>query len=146
MVSKHSIESFIKRAIWRLTRSSSIIKYVPKSIHNGVVVGDCAVIRNKKQTFDVYSRNRKPIKKDICNHKIAICIATIMNQYNGNLQRKLIELTRLDNEYAMALGHYHKYKAEINQKPHLTNDYDKWEAKIIEICDQIEDLYKTMTL
>jgi hypothetical protein len=146
MVSKHSIENFVKRAIWKLTRSGDLIKYVPKSIHNGVVVGDCAVIRNKKHTFDVYSKNRKPIKKDVCNHKVAICIATIMNQYKGNLQAKLIELTKLDNNYAIALGQYHRYKAMVNLKPHLTDDFEHWEEEIIQLSNKIDAEYTAMTL
>jgi len=146
MVSKHSIEDFVRRAIWKLTRSSNIIKYVPKSIHNGVVVGDCAVIRNKKQTFDVYSKHRKPLKKDICNHKLAICIATLMNQYTDSLQSKLKELTKLDNQYAIALGHYHKYKSLIDDKPHLMDDFEHWEEEIILLSNKIDNEYKTMTL
>lgn len=146
MVSKHSIENFVKRAIWKLTRSGDLIKYVPKSIHNGVVVGDCAVIRNKKHTFDVYTKNRKPIKKDICNHKVAICIATVMNQYNGNLQRKLIELSKLDNDYAIALGQYHKYKALLEQQPHLSDEFEHWEEEIIVLSNKIDAQYTAMTL
>ena len=146
MVSKHSIEDFVKRAIWKLTRSGDLIKYVPKSLHNGVVVGDCAVIRNKKHTFDIYSKNRKPIKKDICNHKVAICIATIMNQYKGNLQAKLIELSKLDTNYAIALGHYHKYKVLIDQQPHLTEEFEHWEEQIIVLSDKIDAEYTAMTL
>lgn len=146
MVSKHSIENFIKRAIWRITRSGNLIKYVPKSIHNGVVVGDCAVIRNKMHTFDIYSKHRKPIKKNICNHKIAICIATVMNQYNGNLQRKLIELTRLDSEYAVNLGQYHALKSKIDSNPHLEAEFDSVTSKIMELSDHIESQYTAMTL
>lgn len=146
MVSKHNIENFIKRAIWRITRSGDLIKYVPKSIHNGVVVGDCAVIRNKLHTFDVYSRNRKPIKKNICNHKIAICIATVMNQYNGNLQRKLVELSRLDNEYAINLGQFHALKSKLESNPHLETEFDTVSSKIMELSDCIEAEYTAMTL
>ena len=111
-----------------------------------MVVGDCAVIRNKKHTFDVYSKNRKPIKKDVCNHKVAICIATIMNQYKGNLQAKLIELTKLDNNYAIALGQYHRYKAMVNLKPHLTDDFEHWEEEIIQLSNKIDAEYTAMTL
>ena len=146
MVSKHSIENFIKRSVWKLTRSSDIIKYVPKSIHNGIVVGDCAVIKNKKETFDVYSRNRKPIKKDISNHKIAICIATVMNQYNDTFKEQLQDLRDLDMEYAVALGNYDKYKLLIDEKPHLTDEYEQWEEEVIVITDRINDVYASMTL
>jgi len=146
MVSKHSIESFIKRAIWRITRSGDIIKYIPKSIHNGVVVGDCAVIRNKIHTFDVYTKNRKPIKKDICNHKIAICIATLMNQYKSNLQQKLVKLSKLDNEYAVQLGKYHDLKSKIDSKPHLEQEMDQVTQQIIKLSDEIEAEYTAMTL
>ena len=146
MVPKRSIENFIKRAIWRLTRSADLIKYIPKSIHNGVVVGDCAVIRNKTHTFDIYSKQRKSIKKNICNHKVAICIATIMNQYHGNLQQKLTQLTQLDSEYAMALGNYHKFKAKINTQHHLQKDYDHWESQVIVLSDKIDQMYTAMTL
>lgn len=146
MVPINRIEDFVRRAIWKITRSGDLIKYVPKSIHNGVVVGDCAVIRNKKHTFDIYSKNRKPIKKDICNHKIAICIATVMNQYNGNLQRKLVELARLDTEYAFALGNYHNLKHKVAGNPHLQNDLDEWESTVIELSDRIEREFTAMTL
>ena len=146
MVPISRIENFIRRAVWKLTRSDSLIKYIPKSIHNGVVVGDCAVIRNKKHTFDVYSKDRRPIKKDICNHKLAICIATVMNQYNGNLQAKLQQLNRLDDEYAFALGNYHTFKQKINQNPHLQKDFDQWESTVIELSDRIDQEFESMTL
>lgn len=146
MVSKHSIENFIKRAIWRLTRQGSTIKYIPKSIHNGVVIGECAVIRNKMHTFDVYTKNRKPIKKNVCNHKIAICIATIMNQYNGNLQESLIKLNKLDTEYAVALGHYHSLKERSKTAPHLIQEFEEWEEKIYVLSNKIEDVYCNLTL
>ena len=146
MVPINRIEDFIRRAIWKITRSSALIKYVPKSIHNGVVVGDCAVIRNKMHTFDVYSKNRKPIKKNICNHKIAICIATVMNQFNGNLQAKLIELSRLDNDYAINLGQYHALKLKKQSVPHLEAEFDAVTSKIMELSDRIEAEYTAMTL
>jgi len=146
MVQKYSIENFIRKAIWRITRSGDIIKYIPKSIHNGVVVGDCAVIRNKIHTFDVYTKNRKPIKKDICNHKIAICIATIMNQYHGNLQQKLVKLSKLDNEYAVQLGKYHALKSKIDSNPHLEQEMDQVTQQIIKLSDEIEAEYTAMTL
>jgi len=146
MVSKHSIEDFIKRSIWRLTRKGPIIKYIPKSIHNGIVIGDCAVVRNKKHTFDIYSKQRKPIKKDICNHKIAICIATIMNQYNGNLQAKLTELSQLDTDYAVALGHYHSLKERSKTSPHLSSEFEEWEEKIYVLSNDIEKVYCNLTL
>ena len=146
MVPISRIENFIRRAVWKLTRSDSLIKYIPKSIHNGVVVGDCAVIRNKKHTFDVYSKDRRPIKKDICNHKLAICIATVMNQYNGNLQAKLQQLNRLDDEYAFALGNYHNFKQKIKQNAHMQKDFDRWESTVIELSDRIDQEFESMTL
>ena len=77
MVQISSLENFIKKSIWQLTRQGDIVKYVPKKLKNGVVVGDCAVLKNKKNLYDVYSKQRKPLKKDISNHKEAIIIATI---------------------------------------------------------------------
>ena len=74
------IESTIQQFIWKITRSTDIIKYVPKRIAKGVVIGDCAVIRNA-HSISVYSKARQPIVQDITSHKIAICIATLMNQY-----------------------------------------------------------------
>ncbi len=146
MVQISRIETFVKRAIWRITRSGSIIKYVPRSIHNGVVVGDCAVIRNKKHTFDVYSKQRQPIKKDVCNHKVAICIATIMNQYNQNFADSLKNLTQLDNEYAFALGNYHNLKHKLSKNPHLEDEFDSWESKLVKLSDQIQHEFESMTL
>ena len=146
MVQISRIETFVKRAIWRITRSGNVIKYVPKSIHNGVVVGDCAVIRNKKHTFDVYSKQRQAIKNDICNHKLAICIATIMNQYNQNFADALKKLNRLDNEYAFALGNYHNLKQKISKNPHLEEELDSWENKVIGLSDQIQSEFESMTL
>ena len=146
MVPISRIENFIRRAVWRLTRSSDIIKYVPKSIHNGVVVGDCAVLRNKMHTFDVYSKNRKPIKKNVCNHKIAICIATLMNQYNINHQVKLKQLAQLDSEYAICLGRYHNIKTKIQQNPHLESELDEIAGKVMDLSDKIEAEYTAMTL
>jgi len=146
MVQISSIEAFIKRAIWRITRSGGLIKYVPKSIHNGVVVGDCAVIRNKKHTFDVYSKQRQSIKKDICNHKIAICIATVMNQYNQNFDKTLKKLSKLDSEYAFALGYYHNLKHRVNKEPHLEEDFEAWEMQVIDLSNQIQDVFESMTL
>ena len=67
MVQVKRIESFIKRAVHKLTRSGNTVKYIPKSIKNGVVIGDCAVLFNKQQTYDVFSKQRQPIKRDISN-------------------------------------------------------------------------------
>jgi len=146
MVPISRIENFIRRAVWKLTRSDSLIKYIPKSIHNGVVVGDCAVIRNKKHTFDVYSKDRRPIKKDICNHKIAICMATVMNQYTSNLDASLRKLNQLDSEYAFALGNYHNYKQKITDNHHMQKDLDRWEARVIELSEEIQTVFESMTV
>ena len=93
------IESFIQRTIWKLTRSSDIIKYVPKRLKNGVVIGDCAVIRGKSTgSIDVFSKQRQPIVKDLHNHKVAICIATLMNQYTPRHAGTVKELKQLANK------------------------------------------------
>jgi hypothetical protein len=143
MVSIQRIESFIKRAIWRLTRSSNIIKFVPKSIKNGVVIGDCAVIINKKQTYDVFSKQRQPIKQNLANRKVAICLATLMNQFTEQHRNTVEHLLHLDREYAVnyaeCLRHQHKPVPNQDAVEYL-------EDRLIIICNKIDDLYRSMTL
>jgi|TARA_R110000796_G_scaffold126008_1_gene240628 hypothetical protein len=146
MVQINRFEKFIQRAVWRLTRSSDLIKYIPKSLHNGVLVGDCAVIRNKMHTFDVYSKQRKPLQKDICNYKVAICIATVLNQYTAAFQTKLKSLKTLDNSYAIAVGKYHNIKAKIEQNPHLEDSLSELEQEVLQLSDKIDEYYIAMTL
>ena len=137
MVSIKRIESFIKRAIWRLTRSSNIIKYVPKSIKNGVVIGDCAVLLNKQQTYDVFSKQRQPIKRDIANRKVAICIATLMNQFTEQHRDTLDKLLHLDKEYAVNYAEClrHKHKPISNQ-----DALEYLQDRLAIIVDKIDDL------
>mgnify|MGYP001204816060 FL=1 len=146
MVQKNSFEKFVQRAIHKLTRSSSIIKYVPKSLHNGVVVGDCAVIRNKAHTFDIYSKQRQALRKDILNHKIAICMATLLNQYTQSHDQQLKELAQIDTQYAIAVAQYHKLKASVEQKPHLEDDLYDVQDEVLELSSKIDDYYTAMTL
>ena len=103
------IESFIQRTIWKLTRSSDIIKYVPKRLHNGVVIGDCAVIRKKGVgSIDIFSKQRQAIVKDLHNHKVAICIATLMNQYTPRHAHTIKQLKHLDKEHHMVFTEYNR--------------------------------------
>ena len=62
MVQISSLENFIRKSIWQLTRQGDIQKYIPKELKNGVVVGDCAVIKNKSKSYDIFSKQRKPIR------------------------------------------------------------------------------------
>lgn len=143
MVPISSIENFIKRAIWRLTRSGDIIKFVPKSIKNGVVIGDCAVIVNKKQTYDIFSKQRQPIKRDIVNKKVAICVATIMNQFTEQHRKTLENLLHLDKEYAVNYAECirHQHKAVPNK-----DAVEYLEDRLYIISSKIDDLYRSMTL
>ncbi len=143
MVSIKRVESFIKRAIWHLTRSSDIIKYVPKSIKNGVIIGDCAVIVNKQDTFDVFSKSRQPIRRDIANRKVAICVATLMNQYNSTHRDTLDELLQLDKQYSIANSEYIRNK----NKNTPNNDVHEYLFDKLMITKQkIDKLYISMTL
>ena len=146
MVQKNSFEKFVQRAIHKLTRSSSIIKYVPKNLHDDVLIGDCAVIRNKAHTFDVYSKQRQALRKDILNHKIAICMATLFNQYTKPNEDKLIQLAQLDTEYAVAVAHYHRLKAQVEQKPHLDDALTDVQDEVFELSSKIDEYYTAMTL
>ena len=143
MVPISSIENFIKRAIWRLTRSSDIIKFVPKSIKNGVVIGDCAVIVNKKQTYDVFSKQRQPIKRDIVNRKVAICVATLMNQFTEQHRKTLETLLHLDKEYAINYAECirHRHKSVPNQ-----DAVEYLEDRLVIISNKIDLIYRSMTL
>ena len=143
MVQVKRIESFIKRAVHKLTRSGNTVKYIPKSIKNGVVIGDCAVILNKQQTYDVFSKQRQPIKRDIANRKVAICIATLMNQFTEPHRDTLDNLLHLDKEYAVNYAEClrHKHKPISNQDA-LEYLQDRLEI----IVGKIDDLYKAMTL
>jgi len=143
MVQVKRIESFIKRAVHKLTRSGNTVKYIPKSIKNGVVIGDCAVLLNKQQTYDVFSKQRQPIKRDIANRKVAICIATLMNQFTEQHRDTLDKLLHLDKEYAVNYAEClrHKHKPISNQDA-LEYLQDRLEI----IVGKIDDLYKAMTL
>tara|TARA_S200002703_G_scaffold92552_1_gene80003 strand:- start:66 stop:497 length:432 start_codon:yes stop_codon:yes gene_type:complete len=143
MVQVKRIESFIKRAVHKLTRSGNTVKYIPKSIKNGVVIGDCAVLLNKQQTYDVFSKQRQPIKRDIANRKVAICIATLMNQFTEPHRDTLDKLLHLDKEYAVNYAEClrHKHKPISNQDA-LEYLQDRLEI----IVGKIDDLYKAMTL
>ena len=143
MVQVKRIESFIKRAVHKLTRSGNTVKYIPKSIKNGVVIGDCAVLLNKQQTYDVFSKQRQPIKRDIANRKVAICIATLMNQFTEPHRDTLDNLLHLDKEYAVNYAEClrHKHKPISNQDA-LEYLQDRLEI----IVGKIDDLYKAMTL
>lgn len=143
MVSIQRIESFIKRAIWRLTRSSDIIKFVPKSIKNGVVIGDCAVIVNKTQTYDVFSKQRQPIKRNITNRKVAICVATLMNQFTEQHRKTVDHLLHLDREYAVNYAECirHQHKTVPNQ-----DAVEYLQDRLQIISNKIDEIYKSMTL
>ena len=143
MVQVKRIESFIKRAVHKLTRSGNTVKYIPKSIKNGVVIGDCAVLLNKQQTYDVFSKQRQPIKRDIANRKVAICIATLMNQFTEQHRVTLDKLLHLDKEYAVNYAEClrHKHKPISNQ-----DALEYLQDRLAIIVDKIDDLYKAMTL
>ena len=143
MVQVKRIESFIKRAVHKLTRSGNTVKYIPKSIKNGVVIGDCAVLLNKQQTYDVFSKQRQPIKRDIANRKVAICIATLMNQFTEPHRDTLDNLLHLDKEYAVNYAEClrHKHKPISNQ-----DALEYLQDRLAIIVDKIDDLYKAMTL
>ena len=143
MVSIKRVESFIKRAIWQLTRSSNIIKYVPKSIKNGVVIGDCAVLVNKQDKFDIFSKSRQPIRRDVTNRKVAICVATLMNQYNSTHRDTLDELLQLDKQYSMANSEYIRNE---NKKMPNTDVHEYLIDKLTITKQKIDKFYRSMTL
>ena len=143
MVQVKRIESFIKRAVHKLTRSGNTIKYIPKTIKNGVVIGDCAVIINKQQTYDIFSKQRQPIKRDIANRKVAICVATLMNQFTEQHRNTLDKLLHLDKEYAVnyaeCLRHKHKHTPNQDALEYLHD-------RLATIVSKIDQLYESMTL
>ena len=108
-----------------------------------MVIGDCAVILNKQQTYDIFSKQRQPIKRDIANRKVAICIATLMNQFTEPHRDTLDNLLHLDKEYAVNYAEClrHKHKPISNQDA-LEYLQDRLEI----IVGKIDDLYKAMTL
>jgi hypothetical protein len=146
MVQISSLENFIRKSIWQLTRQGDIQKYIPKELHNGVVVGDCAVIKNKSKSYDIFSKQRKPLKKNIFNHKIAIVIATIMSQYTDRFKTVLKDLTELDAEYSNATENWEKYKAKSKDAPHLEVDLDEWEEQVYVLSNEIEKIYCEYTI
>ena len=94
---------------------------MPKSIKNGVIVGDCAVIRNRIHTYDVFSKNRQPIKKNITNYKVAVCVATISNQFIEPMRKKLKQLLKLDKEFGAMYSEYLRLKQKrIQTKKQLS--------------------------
>jgi hypothetical protein len=107
------------------------------------VIGDCAVIVNKKHSYDVFSKQRQPIKRDIANRKVAICIATIMNQFTEQHRSVLDKLIHLDKEYALNYAECvrHRHKNTPNQ-----DAVEYLEDRLIVISSKIDDIYKSMTL
>ncbi len=138
------IESFIQRTIWKLTRNSDIIKYVPKRMNNGVIIGDCAVIRRKKPgTIDVWSKQRQPIVRDLHNHKIAICIATLMNQYTPRHAQTIKEMKQLDKEYHMLFIEHNR----LSSKKKSDKDVLEYlEDRLQLVKNKIDSFYSTMTI
>ncbi len=138
------IESFIQRTIWKLTRSSDIIKYVPKRLKNGVVIGDCAVIRGKSTgSIDVFSKQRQPIVKDLHNHKVAICIATLMNQYTPRHAGTVKELKQLDKEYHMVFTEH----SRLSSKKRADKDVVEYLSDRLSIIEsKIDSFYSVMTI
>jgi hypothetical protein len=138
------IESFIQRTIWKLTRSSDIIKYVPKRLHNGVVIGDCAVIRKKGVgSIDIFSKQRQAIVRDLHNHKIAICIATLMNQYTPRHAQTIKEMKKLDKEYHMLFIEHNR----LSGKKKSDKDVLEYlEDRLQLVRNKIDSFYSTMTI
>ena len=143
MVQINRIENFIRKAIWRITRSDSLIKYIPKSLKNGIVISDCAVLINKKNSYDIFSKQRKPIKRDISNRKVAICIATIMNQFTEQHRDKLDNLLHLDKEYSSNLAEFNRQRG----KKTINEDAVEYlEDRLVIISTKIDQFYTSMTL
>ena len=138
------IESFIQRTIWKLTRNTDIIKYVPKRLANGVVIGDCAVIRKKGTgSVDIFSKQRQPIIKDLHSHKVAICIATLMNQYTPRHANTIKELKQLDKEHYMVFTEHNRLKSKSKADKDVV-EYLSDRLKLIN--DKIDSFYSTMTI
>jgi hypothetical protein len=138
------IESFIQRTIWKLTRSGDVIKYVPKRLHNGVVIGDCAVVRKKGVgSIDIFSKQRRAIVKDLHSHKVAICIATLMNQYTPRHAETIKQLKHLDKEHHMVFTEYNRLK----NKARSDKDVVEYLSDRLNIIDnKIDSFYSTMTI
>ena len=107
------------------------------------MIGDCAVIVNRQQTYDVFSKQRQPIKRDIANRKVAICVATLMNQFTEQHRATLDQLLHLDKEYAVNYAEClrHKHKTVPNQ-----DALDYLHDRLGIIVSKIDDLYESMTL
>jgi hypothetical protein len=136
------IERTIQQFIWKITRSTDIIKYVPKRIAQGVVIGDCAVLR-KAGKIDVYSKARKPIVQDLTSHKIAICIATLMNQYTPKHNNTLKELKALDRERKMVFNELNRLE---NKKKADQDVVDFLSDRLKLINEKIDYYYTAMTI
>tara|TARA_R100001163_G_C4871059_1_gene72850 strand:+ start:33 stop:461 length:429 start_codon:yes stop_codon:yes gene_type:complete len=136
------IESTIQQFIWKITRSTDIIKYVPKRIAKGVVIGDCAVLR-KTSSISVYSKARQPIVQDLTSHKIAICIATLMNQYTPRHSKTVKELKTLDKEYKMLFDELQRLQ---NKKKADTDIIEFLSDRLGIINNKIDYYYDAMTI
>lgn len=143
MINLQKFEQFLKKTVWKITRSGDTIKYIPKSIKNGVIIGECAVIVNRQQTYDVFSKQRQPIKRDIANRKVAICVATLMNQFTEQHRATMDNLLHLDKEYAVNYAECirHKHKHTPNQ-----DALDYLHDRLANIVSKIDALYESMTL
>ena len=101
------------------------------------------MIVNKQDTFDVFSKSRQPIRRDIANRKVAICVATLMNQYNSTHRDTLDELLQLDKQYSIANSEYIRNK----NKNTPNNDVHEYLFDKLMITKQkIDKLYISMTL
>ena len=104
------------------------------------------MLRNKTKTYDIYSKQRLPLKKDIYNYKLAVCIATILNQYTKIHEDKLKELDQLDLDYSIAIQTYERTKSQIQAKPHLEDKLDDILEEIYQLDTTIQQNYAAMTL
>lgn len=136
------IESTIQQFIWKITRSTDIIKYVPKRIDKGVIIGDCAVLR-KTGTINVYSKARKPIVQDLTSHKVAICIATLMNQYTPKHRNTVKELKALDRELKMVFSELNRLE---NKKKADQDVIDFLSDRLKLTKEKIDYYYTAMTI
>jgi hypothetical protein len=136
------IESTIQQFIWKITRSTDIIKYVPKRIKKGVVIGDCAVLRDSS-SISIYSKARQPIVQDLSSHKVAICIATLMNQYTPKHSKTVKELKALDREHAMVFNEHYRLK---HKKKADTDVIEFLEDRLTIIKEKIDYYYDAMTI
>jgi len=136
------IESTIQQFIWKITRSTDIIKYVPKRIDKGVIIGDCAVLR-QPSSISVFSKARKPIVQDLSSHKVAICIATLMNQYTPKHSKTVKELKALDREHAMVFNEHYRLK---QKKKADTDVLEFLQDRLMIINEKIDYYYNAMTI